>query len=427
MSLDSEFLRSIRCRQKFKERIGSTPLYLFEEKTRDVVKLLSRYFRQYKSCEVVDKADFLTWVNEIKGDGFTDTDRTLYAALMDDFEEPLSTAAEQFLTERLQESDLVYRASDIIEKWANGDEIEIIEQLKVVTDKAAFSRADRDGIVRVTESIEEILAHAGSNWGFNWRLPLLSKAMRPAQPGDMILVAARPDSGKTTFIGDIVRPWLDELDEVFPGEGRCVLWLNNEGPGTRIKLRNYQSALGLTISEVDEMARTKGKLDEEYSRIITNHDRLIILDVHQKNTAQIERKIAEFNPGVIVWDMLDKVKYVTEDAFRNTRTDEYLEGLYSWVRESGVIYNCVNIVSTQLSGDAENMQYPHLGMLKDSKTGKQGTADAILTFGAVDTYPRTRFIGLTKNKLNMGRATSRLGEVVFDGARGLISMPEVEK
>lgn len=427
MSLDSEFLRSIRFRNRFKERMANVQLYLFEEKTRDIVKLMSRYFRQYKTCEVIDKDEFIAWIHELKGDKMTDADRTLFDALMEDFEYPLSDAAEQFLTERLQESDLVYRASDLLEKWANGDEIEIIEQLKLVTDKAAFSRNDRDGIKMVTESLTEILEHSGSNWGFKWSLPILAKAMRPAQPGDMILVAARPDSGKTTFIGDIVRPWLAQLDEIFPGENRCILWLNNEGPGTRIKLRNFQSALGLTIPEISQLASNGEDLEGMYAQAVPGCDRMVILDIHQKNTAQVERKIAELNPGVIVWDMLDKVKYVTEDISRNSRTDEYLEGLYSLVREYGVVYNCVNIVSTQLSGDAENMQYPLLGMLKDSKTGKQGTADAIITFGAVSTYPLTRFIGLTKNKLNLGKATARLGEVKFDGARGQITMPEVEK
>ncbi len=428
MSIDSDLLRSIRYRQRFKERIGNNlPLYIFEDKTRDIVKLISRYFKTYKEAQVISKDEFISWVDELKGEKMTAADRTLFDALMEDFDEDLSAAAEQFLTERIQEYDLVYRASDIIEKWSNGDEIEVIEQLKVVADKAAFTRADRDGIKRVTESLSEILEHAGSDWGFEWSLPILAKAMRPAQPGDMILVAARPDSGKTTFIGDIVTPWLNQLDEIFPGENRCILWLNNEGPGTRIKLRNFQSALALTIEEISQIAANGEDLQGMYDKVVPNNDRLVILDIHQKNTAQVERKIAEYNPGVVVWDMLDKVRYVSEEITRNNRTDEYLEGLYSWVRETGVIYNCVNIVSTQLSGDAQNMQYPNLGMLKDSKTGKQGTADAIITFGSVDTYPLTRFIGLTKNKLNLGRASSRLGEVKFDGARGQITMPEVEK
>lgn len=242
----------------------------------------------------------------------------------------------------------------------------------------------------------------------------------------MILVAARPDSGKTTFLGSITRPWQQQIDEVFPGENRCILWLNNEGPGSRIKLRNVQSALALTIGELSQLASSGEDLDAMYREAV-KEDRIVILDIHGKNTAQIERKIEEYRPAVIVWDMLDHVKYVSEDLARVTRTDEYLEGLYRWVREVGVRYCCVNLVSTQLSGDAENMQYPNLGMLKDSKTGKQGQADAIITFGFVSTYPNTRFIGMTKNKLNLGKTTGRLGEVIFDGARGQIKMPEVEK
>ena len=424
MSLDSEFLRSIRHRRRFKERISTTQLYLFEEKTRDIIKLMSRYFKTFKTCEVIIKSEFVSWINELKSDVMTDADRTLFDALMEDFDEDLSLSHENFLTDRLQESDLVYTASDMLQKWANGDEIEIIDQLKHVADKAAFGRQDRDGIKQVTQTIGEILEHAGTDWGFRWELPILEKAMRPAQPGDMILVAARPDQGKTTFLGEIIRPWQNQVDELYPGQDRCILWLNNEGPGTRIKLRMIQSALKLTIGELSQLANNGEDLEALYESVIGCKNNLIILDVHSKNTTQIERKIEEFNPAVVVWDMLDKVKYATEDLSRVSRTDEYLEGLYSWVRDTGVIRDCVNIVSTQLSGEAENMQYPLLGMLKDSKTGKQGTGDVIITFGSVATTPRTRYIGLTKNKLNLGKTTGRLGEVIFDGARGVISMPE---
>ena len=424
MSLDSEYLRSVRHRQRFKER-SSTPLYLFNEQTRELVRLMGRYFKQFKTCQTIDKEDFLTWVSETQADKLTDTKRTLYDALMEDFDCALSPEGEQFLTDRIQESDLVYRASDLLEKWSNGEELDIIEVMKALADKAAFNRDDPDGIRTVNQSIREILETSGTNWGFKWEDPLLAKAMRPAQPGDLLLVAARPDSGKTTFLGYIIRPWTQQVDELFPDEDRKILWLNNEGPGSRIKLRVLQSYLKFTIGEMSQqLLDDPDALDALYEQHFGS--KLVIMDVHGKNTAQIERKIEEVNPAVIVWDMLDHVKYVSEDLSRVARTDEYLEGLYRWVREMGVRHNAVNLVSTQLSGDAENMQYPTLGMLKDSKTGKQGQADAIITFGAVSTYPNTRFIGLTKNKLNMGRSTMRLGEVVFDGARGAISQPEAE-
>jgi replicative DNA helicase len=60
-------------------------------------------------------------------------------------------------------------------------------------------------------------------------------------------------------------------------------------------------------------------------------------------------------------------------------------------------------------------------MLKDSKTGKQGAADAIITVGAKNeaAYENTRFIGLTKNKLHIeGRPKSPKSELVLDGPAG---------
>ncbi len=420
MSLDNSFIRSIRNRTQFKERISSTPINLFTDKARELIKHMSRYFRQFKECSDIDYKDFMVWLREVVDPD--PEDLILYQALMKDFEVPLSTEAEDFLTDRLRDSDLVYKVSEVITKWANGDEIEVIDTIKQLADKSSNNRQIDDGITVVTSSTNDILSHAGTDWGFEWELPLLKKAIRPAQPGDLILVAARPDSGKTTFLGDIIRPWSNQLDKLFPGENRCILWLNNEGPGNRIKLRMRQSALQMTIGEMSQLAADGEDIDRMYEQAV-GPDRVVILDIHGKTTTQVDRMLAKYNPAVVVWDMLDKVRYSHEEAGRSVRTDEQLEALYSWVREMGVIRNCVNLVSTQLSGDAENMPYPHLGMLKDSKTGKQGTADAIITFGKVETYPNTRYIGLTKNKLALSSTVGRLGEIYFDGAKGVIAMP----
>jgi replicative DNA helicase len=66
-------------------------------------------------------------------------------------------------------------------------------------------------------------------------------------------------------------------------------------------------------------------------------------------------------------------------------------------------------------------------MLANSKTGKQGTADAIITVGALNdpVYAASRFIGLTKNKLaRAGAPQSPRCEVMFDPSRSRYSMPE---
>ena len=60
-------------------------------------------------------------------------------------------------------------------------------------------------------------------------------------------------------------------------------------------------------------------------------------------------------------------------------------------------------------------------MLKDSKTGKQGAADVIITIGAVNdpALARSRYIGTTKNKkARTGVAGSPMKEVMIDSDRG---------
>ena len=82
--------------------------------------------------------------------------------------------------------------------------------------------------------------------------------------------------------------------------------------------------------------------------------------------------------------------------------------------------------TSQISADGDGLAYPTLPMLKDSKTGKQGAADFILTMGASNDplLGNTRFIGATKNKLNReGAPRDPRCEVVFDAQRGRLNMP----
>lgn len=424
MHLDRDLLRSIRHRWRFKERIGSLPLYIFEDQTRFLVKQISLYYKQFKDCQVIDKESFMTWLAVTQGGKIDHDDLALINRLLADFDRDLTPEAEAFLTERIHDSDAAYRAAEAVEKFMAGDEIDIGPALRNIVDNHGRNLKLDEGISEITDDVGDILEATSHDSGLQWFLPTMSKVMRPAQPGDQILVAARPDSGKTSFLANLAAHWSRQLADM--GDDRPIVWLNNEGPGSRIKLRLYQTVLAATLEELGEYA-TAGTLEECYRKTIKS-DRIRIFDVHGRNTVDLERLFERTSPAVIVYDMLDHVRYTGVDLSRNTRTDEYLEGLYLWAREKAVQHNAVSCISTQLSGDAENMQYPSLGMLKDSKTGKQGQADAIITVGMTQTNPLTRYIGLTKNKLNLGRkgSTARIGEVIFDGARGQYSLPEAQ-
>jgi len=124
--------------------------------------------------------------------------------------------------------------------------------------------------------------------------------------------------------------------------------------------------------------------------------------------------------------MVDNIKFGGSALNGGQRTDQILEAQYQWARMMAVKHDTPVIATSQISADGDGLQYPTLPMLKDSKTGKQGAADAIITLGAVNdpAYSGSRFIGTTKNKLRrQGAPASPQCEVVFDGERARLCMP----
>jgi replicative DNA helicase len=66
-----------------------------------------------------------------------------------------------------------------------------------------------------------------------------------------------------------------------------------------------------------------------------------------------------------------------------------------------VKYDCIGLATSQISNEGDGLQFPSLGMLKDSKTGKQGACDFQLMIGASNDpgLAPVRWLGLPKNKL----------------------------
>jgi replicative DNA helicase len=125
-------------------------------------------------------------------------------------------------------------------------------------------------------------------------------------------------------------------------------------------------------------------------------------------------------PAAVLFDMVDNIKFGGEASNNGQRTDQLLEAMYQWARLMGVKHDCAVMATSQISADGDGIQFPTLPMLKDSKTGKQGAADVIITLGCVNdpAMSHFRFIGTTKNK----KARSKMpgnpqAQVTFDGDR----------
>lgn len=386
-----------------------------------------KFFAEFPDVERIDHSNFMLWFKAFAHPTLRDAQHEFWAELLlNVFEQDCDPALESGLLERLLQAETANRLASALVAFENGDEIDLYQELQAETQRYEKHTSKKIVVPWVDDDISVILEDDKDDRGLHFRLDCLNDVMRPLRGGDFIIMAGRPDKGKTTLIASEVTHMAAQFDALYgTGHGRYVLWFNNEGPGKRIVSRLYQAALGITLSEMIALSDA-GVLREHYARIVGAIGRIRVLDVHDFTSHQIEDILRRFPPGLIVFDMIDNIRFGGRTLHGGERTDQVLETMYQWGRMSAVKFDTPVIASSQLPGSAEGVQFPTLAQLKDSTTGKQGAAEAIVTMGASneDGYENSRFIGLTKNKLRrQGRPMSPKAEVVFDGERARLYMP----
>lgn len=318
------------------------------------------------------------------------------------------------IIENLLTTSLATELVDYISKWQAGEEVDLPLTIreKIETFEDSLSRKIKTPDVQLGWA--EMLAVDEHNIGLHWRLECLQQHLRALRPGDFGILAMRPDQGKTSLGASEIAGMAEQLKELYPDEFRPVVWLNNEGPGERILSRIRQAVLGMSATEIREIGA-----DEAQRRYIEalggREDRIQVLDIHSFTSWEVEELIRKKNPALVIFDMIDNIKFGGATINGGERTDQILEAMYQWARVLGVKYKFAGIAMSQLSGDAEGMRFPTQAMLKDSKTGKQGACDFIITGGTDPNSPMTRYIGAPKNKLKReGMPSTPKAEVWFD-------------
>jgi replicative DNA helicase len=233
--------------------------------------------------------------------------------------------------------------------------------------------------------------------GLEWRLEELNISAGPLRQGDFVILGARPETGKTTFLADQVSYMAMQIKD-----GRPVIWVNNEERSNKVMFRIIQSALGLTVKDIisDQSAAMA-----EYTRLMGGNKDKIQVTNESAGLNSVDALIAlfkELNPALIVFDQLDKVAgFYNED-----RDDLRLGAVYSWARDLAHEYGPV-IAASQADGSAEGQKWIYQHQLRGSKVDKPGEADLIITIGKTHdpSEENNRYIHLAKNKLFGGPRT----------------------
>ncbi|QXP44082.1 DnaB-like DNA helicase [Stappia phage SI01] len=409
--IDIVLLRLLKHRRDWAALKDVIPKANLSPETQALIKDFGKYFADYPSHDRIDLATFLpkfkNWHAGMSAEQFT-----AYTGILRNITPDPDEDQRRNILQDLADIELMTRLANIAEEFHAGDmEADPYTSITTVMD----SYRKRRGLKATTyiqDSIADLLQEEFDDAGIRWRLSCLNNSMRPLRGGDFGIIAGRPDQGKTTFVTSEVTFMCQQLPP-----GRNIVWLNNEGPGRRIKPRLFQSALGISMTEMKERL-SAGTLVADYKKAINqvDADRIRIFDVHGFSTGMVANILEENNAGIAVFDMIDNIRGFGEAA----RTDLMLEYMYQWARELMVKLDCIGLATSQISQDGDDLRFPTLPMLKDSKTGKQGACDFQLMIGSISdpAFQYSRFIGLPKNKMQRpdGRKDPK-AEVAFDPTR----------
>lgn len=241
----------------------------------------------------------------------------------------------------------------------------------------------------VTNDLEVLINEIKSEQGYRWRLDCLNKSLGSLRAGDFGFIFARPETGKTTFLASECSSFLEHTE-------KPIIWLNNEEQGHKVMLRVYQAFFGLTLEQL--MNNIKRYSHEFKERI---GDRFRLFDSATIHKSNVESIVKELQPGVVIYDQIDKIK-----GFSSDREDLRLGSIYQWARELAKGSHAA-IGVCQADGTAEGVRYLTMEHVANAKTAKQAEADWILGIGKIhdDGAENVRYFNICKNKL-MGDSDS---------------------
>ena len=223
-----------------------------------------------------------------------------------------------------------------------------------------------------------------ARWSFN--VPTLATRVEGVNDGHLIVVGARPNTGKTSFHASMIAG-----PDGFAQQGaKCVVLCNEEGTH-RVGARYLTVASGMTLKEIKNSPRTA---QQRWAKLKEN---IKIKDATGRDMAWVESVCKTYSPDILVLDMGDK--------FAGDQSHEGLKNCAIHARQIAKEYGCAIFYMSQLSADAEGKIVLNQSMMEGSKTGKASEADLMLLISknppveGMEEDDLQRHINSVKNKL----------------------------
>jgi len=240
----------------------------------------------------------------------------------------------------------------------------------------------------VTDDIEELIKELDEDTQYTFGdIPDLRRLVKGVGKGNLVIVFARPETGKTAFWVSLVAN-----RNGFASQGAKVHALVNEEPAIRTQMRLISCWTGMTKEEI---SKDVPLATERWKEIKSN---VKIIDTVNWDLDQIDAYCDVHKPDIVIVDQLDKIGVRGNFA----RTDEKLRAIYTGAREVAKRHDCCIIAISQASAEAQGRAELTFDMMENSRTGKAAEADLIIGIGqqnVVDSEAVLRTLCVSKNKI----------------------------
>lgn len=389
MSPELSLLRLfVRDKDHFTKYHGITSKLIFDKEIEVLYKLIAAYYTKYGTHSYIGSDELTSFFNLQYP---TIKDKDLYTDLIDSiFFLDVSDSVIKDIISALVEKDYSNRIIDKLTPVLTENKTNILEtieeDLREYTNVFATSLDDENFFVE--DSLQEILEKNITGDGIEWRLTCLQDALGSLRGGVLGHIAARPETGKTSFLASEISYFASQLSE-----SECGLWINNEEKGSKVKLRLFNSILN---SNTDKIVNNIDAAVDLFDK--RGGNKIKIRDSAYVSLDDIRSMIKRYTPRFVVVDQGDKIKFA---GAHRLDTPIMLKELYKQFREIAKEFDTPVITVGQAGFEAHGKKWIDESMLDYSRTGKAAEMDFIVCIGKTlgEEGANLRYLNVCKNKM----------------------------
>jgi|TARA_R110000824_G_scaffold12806_4_gene55886 replicative DNA helicase len=293
----------------------------------------------------------------------TTAQKDIYTSLFRkmDLCDELNYEVAQDVLRELNREDAANELVDMAFKMSNG-EITSLHKVVEFIDRREEDFMPALKIAFESMDIDELLKKNDLEFKWKINIPTVAQLVPGVNGGQLIVGAARPNTGKTSC-----HAFLCAGKDGFLHQGAKVMVLANEEATNRVSARYLTASCNMTI---DAIKKDKTKAEQFFKPM---KDSLNVADATGWDLDRMERAIKAYKPDILIADMADK--FHPEGAY--IAHHEKLKATYIRLRILAKQYDCVIFAMSQLSAEAEGKVFVDMSMLEGSRTGKASEADIL--------------------------------------------------